>query len=161
MRTLFAIIGVVSVVYLLVRWFSSDKNNSSTLISDTELERIAAVIISTLDTLSGKSLDAAKIELEQYDIAYEWEPWGKIVWQMPDVPYILFEKDKTAVIAYSIGEYRGRLYLKKWSIVDEGRVISDTDVNRITVKLEPPVSNYERLLYAKLLEKGVALAEKT
>jgi len=60
-----------------------------------------------------------------------------------------------------MGEYRGRLYLKKWSIVDEGRVISDTDVDKNTVKLEPPVSNYERLLYAKLLEKGVALAEKT
>ncbi len=160
MRTLFAIIGIVAVVYLLINWLTGSRKADEVLISDAELERIASVIITTLETLADKSLDAAKIELEQYDIAYEWEPWGKIVWQIPDVPYILFEKDKTSVVAYSIGDNRGRLYLKKWSIVDEGRVISDTAVNQITVKLEPPASNYERLLYAKLLEKGVALAEK-
>ena len=80
---------------------------------------------------------------------------------MSEVPSVLFEKDKTAVVASTLGDMPEKLTAKKWSIVDEGRVISDTDVNRIIVKLEPPVSNYERLLYAKLLEKGVALAEKT
>ena len=157
MRTFFAMIGMVTVVYLLYRWLSSEKASENILISDAELERIAAVIISTLDMLADKSLDAAKAELERYDISYEWEPWGKIVWQMPDVPYLLFEKDKTAVIAYSLGDNRGRLYLKKWSIVDEKKVISNTAASKITVKLEPPASNYERLLYAKLLEKGVEI----
>jgi hypothetical protein len=157
MRTFFAMIGMVTVVYLLYRWLSAGKSSENALISDAELERVATVIISTLDMLADKSLDAAKAELERYDIAYEWEPWGKIVWQMPDVPFVTFEKDKTAVIAYSVGEIQGRLHIKKWSIVDEKKVISNTAASKIAVKLEPPVSNYERLLYAKLLEKGVEI----
>ena len=93
-------------------------------------------------------------ELDAFHIDYDWEPWGKIVWQMDEVPNIIFEKDKTRVTAYSLNDSQGGLHARIWSIVDNDRVISETSGKKISVKLESPASNYERLVYAKLIEMG-------
>jgi len=149
-RTIFAIIGIITVAYYVFRGLTSTRRSPEALISDAEVERSATGIMTTLDTLSGKSLNATMVELDAYGIGYEWEPWGKIVWQMNEVPNVTFEKDKTNVTAYSLGG----LYAKIWSIVDNERVINDDSHKKISVKLESSASNYERLVYAKLIEMG-------
>ena len=161
MRTIFAIIGIIAVTYYLVRGLNSNKKAPDPLISDVEVGRSATGIMTTLDTLSGKSLNATMAELDAYDIGYEWEPWGKIVWQMAEVPNITFEKDKTSVTAYSMGDSLGGLQARIWSIVDSDRVISDASVSKISVRLESPASNYERLVYAKLIEMGAEVMKDT
>ena len=160
MRTIFAIIGIITVVYFLLRGLTFNRKTSAPLISDAEVERSAAGIMTTLGTLSEKSLNAAKAELDEYNIDYKWEPWGKIVWQMPEVPNIIFEKDKTNVAAYSMDDDLGGLYVKICSIVDSDRVISDASNSKITVRLESPASDYERLIYAKLIEMGAEIIDK-
>ena len=77
-------------------------------------------------------------ELDEFGIGYKWEPWGKIVWQMDEVPNIIFEKDKTSVSASSVSGNFGRVYARKWSIVDSDRVISDATGSKISVRLESP-----------------------
>ncbi len=160
MRTIFAIIGIITVVYFLLRGLTSNRKAPASLISDAEVERSATGIVTTLETLSGKSLNAAKAELDEYSIGYKWEPWGKIVWQMPELPDIMFEKDKTNVIAYSVDNSLGGLYVKICSIVDSDRVISDVSNSKISVRLESPASDYERLIYAKLIEMGAEIIGK-
>ena len=160
MRMIFAIIGIITVIYFLLRGLTFNRKAPAPLISDAEVERSAAGIVTTLETLSGKSLNAAKAELDEYSIGYKWEPWGKIVWQMPEVPNITFEKDKTNVAAYSMGDGLGGLYVKICSIVDNDRVISNVSDSKINVKLESPTSNYERLIYAKLIEMGAEIIDK-
>ncbi len=137
-----------------------NKKDSDPLISDAAVEQIATSIMTTLETLSDKSLNAAMAELDEYNIAYKWEPWGKIVWEMPKAPNITFEKDKTSVIAYSMGYTPGGLYARIWSIVDSDRVISDASNSKISVRLESPASDYERLIYAKLIEMGAEIIDK-
>lgn len=161
MRTIFAIIGIIAVTYYLVRGLYSNKKAPDPLISDAEVGRSATGIMTTLGTLSDKSLNAAMAELDAFGIDYEWEPWGKIVWQMAEVPNVTFEKDKTSVTAYSMGDSLGGLQARIWSIVDSDRVISDASVSKIGVRLESPASNYERLVYAKLIEMGAEVMKDT
>ncbi len=160
MRTIFAIIGIITVIYFLLRGLTFKRKAPASLISDAEVERSATGIVATLETLSDKSLNAAKAELDAYNIGYKWEPWGKIIWQMPEVPNITFEKDKTNVTAYNAGDSFGGLYVKICSIVDSDRVISDASNSKISVRLESPASDYERLIYAKLIEMGAEIIEK-
>ncbi len=160
MRTIFSIIGIITVVYFLLRGITSNRKAPASLISDAEVERSATGIVTTLETLSDKSLNAAKAELDEYGIGYKWEPWGKIVWQMPEISNIIFEKDKTSVAAYSIDNSPGGLYSKIVSIVDNDRVISDVSSSKIRVKLMTPASDYERLIYAKLIEMGAEIIDK-
>ncbi len=160
MRTIFTIIGIIAVAYYLFRGLTSKRQAPDPLISDAEVGRSATGIMTTLDTLSGKSLNATKAELDSYGIGYEWEPWGEIVWQMPEVPNITFVKDKTSVIAYSMGDNLSGLHARIWSIVDSDRVISDASGSKIGVRLESPASNYERLVYAKLIEMGAEVILK-
>ena len=160
MRTIFAIIGIITVIYFLLRGLTLNRKTPAPLISDAEVEQSVAGITTTLETLSGKSLNAAKAELDAYNIGYKWEPWGKIVWQMPEVPNITFEKDKTNVAAYSVGDSLGGLYVKICSIVDSDRVISDATNSKISVRLESPASDYERLIYARLIEMGAEIIGK-
>ncbi len=160
MRTLFAIIGIVTVVYFLIRGLTARRNTGDPMISDNLIRQSAQGIMAALDTLSGKSLESAKAELDAYGIDYKWEPWGRIIWQMDDIPGITFEKDKTNVAAYSTGDSSSGLYVSVQSIVDNERVISDTSKSKISAKLEQPASNYERLLYARLLEMGAEVVKK-
>ena len=160
MRTIFAIIGIIAVAYYLFRGLTSKSQAPDPLISDAEVGRSATGIMTTLDTLSSKSLNATKAELDAYGIGYTWEPWGEIVWQMPEVPNITFVKDKTSVIAYSMGNNLSGLHARVWSIVDSDRVISDASGSKIGVRLESPASNYERLVYAKLIEMGAEVIDK-
>ncbi len=157
MRTIFAIIGIITVVYFLLRGLTFRRK---TLISNTEIEQSASDIVATLDTLSNKSLNRAMAELDEFSIAYTWEPWGKIVWQMPEVPNLTFEKNKTSVAAYSTDDSPGGLYIRISSIVDNDRVISDVSKSKMSIRLESPASDYERLLYAKLIEMGVEINDK-
>ncbi|MEA3419023.1 MAG: hypothetical protein U9Q90_06445 [Campylobacterota bacterium] len=161
MRTIFAIIGIIAVAYYLFRGLTSNRKASDPLISDAEVGRSATGIMTTLDTLSDKSLNATMAELDGYGIGYEWEPWGKIIWQLPEVPNITFEKDKTSVAAYSMSDSLGGLYVRIWSIVDSDRVISDASGSKISIRLESPASNYERLVYAKLIEMGAEIIKGT
>jgi len=156
-RTIFAIIGIVTVFYFLLRGLTLNKKAPDSLISDIEVEQIATGIMTTLETLSNRSLNAAIAELDEYNMAYKWEPWGKIVWQMPEVPGILFEKDKTSVTAYSTSDTPGRFYARIRSIVDSEKVISDASKNQIGVRLQSPASDYERLIYARLIEMGAEI----
>jgi hypothetical protein len=154
MRTIFAIIGIIAVAYYLFRGLSTGGRAPEPLISDADVEQSATGIMTTLDSLSDKSLNATMAELEEYGIDYKWEPWGKIVWQMDEVPNIIFEKDKTSVSAYSLDDELGGLHARIWSIVDNDRVISDTADSKISVRLDQPVSNYDRLVYARMIEMG-------
>ena len=160
MRTIFAIIGIITVVYFLLRGLTFNRKAPDPLISDAEVERSAAGIMTALDTLSDKSLNATMAQLDEFGIDYDWEPWGKIVWQMDEVPNIIFEKDKTSVSASSVSDNPGRVYARKWSIVDSDRVISDASESKISVRLESPASDYERLVYAKLIEMGAEIIGK-
>lgn len=160
MRTIFAIIGIITVIYFLLRGLTLNRKDPDPLISGAAVEQIATGIMTTLETLSDKSLNAAMAELDEYSIAYKWEPWGKIVWQMPEVPNVTFEKDKTSVTAYSMSDAPGRLYARIWSIVDSERVISDASNSKIGVRLQSPASDYERLIYAKLIEMGAEIIGK-
>ncbi|MEA3455937.1 MAG: hypothetical protein U9R26_05480 [Campylobacterota bacterium] len=160
MRTIFAIIGIITVIYFLLRGLTLKRKAPDPLISDAAVEEIATGIVTTLETLSNKSLNTAKAELDNYSIDYKWEPWGKIVWQMTAVPNITFEKDKTSVTAYSGDSSLGGLYVNILAIVDSDRVISDSANSKIGVRLESPTTDYERLIYAKLIEMGVEIIDK-
>ena len=154
MRTIFTVIGIVTVVYFLLRGLTLKRKVPESLIADTEVEQSAAGIMATLNTLSGKSLNGTKGELRAFNIDYTWEPWGKIIWQMSEVPHITFEKNKTSVSAYSTSDSSSGLYASIASIVDEEKIISDISQSEISVKLGSSATDYERLLYAKLIEMG-------
>ncbi len=154
MRTVFYIIGIAAVVYFFLRGLTLKRKISEPLISDAEIQQSAAGIMAALNTLSNKSLNSAMAELDAFSITYTWEPWGKIIWEMSEVPDITFEKNKTSVLAYSTSDSSMGLHSSITSIVDTERVISDTSQSKISVKLGSSANNYERLLYAKLIEMG-------